>query len=111
VLTLVRPGGDLVGPAPADTRESQVAHQPLDRATGDPGAFPVELGPDLVGAVDVEVVAVNPEDLDLQVLRSSSRSARAEGGRFFATQYVFGAIWQPCSVSTRQIGSTPKRSR
>jgi hypothetical protein len=50
------------------TRESQVAHQPLDRAAGDPGAFPVELDPDLVGSVDVEVVAVDPGDLDLQLL-------------------------------------------
>jgi len=68
VLALVRPGGDLVGLAPAYTGEPQVTHKSFDCAAGDPGAFPVELGPDLVGSVDVEVLAVNPEDLGLQLL-------------------------------------------
>src|SRR5664280_651162 len=68
VLTVVGVGGDLMGLAPAHTGESQVAHQALDRAAGDPGALPVELAPDLVGPVDVEVLPVYPENLDLQVL-------------------------------------------
>ena len=68
VLALVGAGGDLVGPAPAHPGEPQLAHQALDGAAGHPDALPVELGPDLVGAIDVEVLGVDPGDLDLELL-------------------------------------------
>ena len=38
----------------------------MQRATRMP--FSVELGPDLVGAIDVEVLALDPEDLALELL-------------------------------------------
>ena len=83
MLALVEAGGDLVGPAPAGPRKPQVTHQALDGAARHADALPVELGPDLVGPIDLEVVAPDPEDL---ALSSSSRTARADGGRFLATQ-------------------------
>ena len=68
VLALVEAGGDLVGPAPAGPRKPQLTHQALDGAAGHADALPVELGPDLVGPIDLEVVAPDPEDLALELL-------------------------------------------
>ena len=68
VLALVGARGDLVGRAPPGTRKAQLTHEALDRAAGDPDALPVELGPDLVGPIDVEVLGVDPGDLGLQLL-------------------------------------------
>ena len=56
MLALVGVRRHLVGPSPADAGEPQLSHQALDGAAGDADALPVELGPDLVGAVDVEVL-------------------------------------------------------
>ena len=64
VLALVEAGGDLVGPAPAGPRKPQFTHQTLDGAARHADALSVELGPDLVGPIDLEVVAPDPEDLD-----------------------------------------------
>ena len=41
----------------------------------------------------------------------ASDSARAEAGLVRRAQYVRGAIFMPCAVSARQIGTTPNRSR
>jgi hypothetical protein len=38
--------------------EAEIAHETLDRAAGDSDSFPVELGPDLVGPIDLEVLPV-----------------------------------------------------
>jgi hypothetical protein len=46
-----------------DGDEAELPHQALDCAEGDTDALPVELGPDLVAAVEVEVLPVNPSDL------------------------------------------------
>ena len=61
VLALVGAGGDLVGLASSGTGKPQVTHEALDRAAGDADALPVELGPDLVGSIDLEVLARDPE--------------------------------------------------
>jgi hypothetical protein len=45
------------------------------------------------------------------VTSSASRRAGFDGGRFSATQYVFGAVLQLRSLSTLQIGSTPNLDR
>jgi hypothetical protein len=36
-----------------------------------------------------------------------SDKALFEGALLAHAQYVFGAIWQPCALSARQIGATP----
>jgi len=41
---------------------------------------------------------------------AASHKDRFEGARIAQAWNVRGAIWMPCSVSTRQIGATPKRS-
>jgi hypothetical protein len=46
----------------------QLTHQPLDGAAGHRGTLPVQLPPDLPGAIDPEVLGVDPADLDLQFL-------------------------------------------
>ena len=84
VLTLVEAGGHLVGPAPSCSREAQLTHQALHGAAGHADPLSVELGPDLVGPIDLEVVA--PDRGRISPLSSSSRTERAEGGRFLATQ-------------------------
>ena len=68
VLAVIGAGRDLEGPAPTDAREPELAHEALDGAAGDAGALAVELGPDLVGAVDREVLTVHAGDLFLQLL-------------------------------------------
>jgi hypothetical protein len=45
----------------------KLTHQPLHGAAGHGDAFPVELAPDLAGARDAEVLAMNPSDLGLQL--------------------------------------------
>ena len=68
VLALVGAGGDLVGPAPAGPGKAQLSHQSLDGAAGHPDALSVELGPDLVGSIDLEVVAPDAKDLASELL-------------------------------------------
>ena len=65
---VVTDGGPLPLPPSACSLESQVTHEALDGAAGHPMALPVQLGPDLVGSVDVEVLRPDPLDLDLQLL-------------------------------------------
>jgi hypothetical protein len=55
VLALIGVRRHLVGAAPAHAGEAEVSHQALDGAAGDADALPVQLGPDLVGSIDVEV--------------------------------------------------------
>ncbi len=38
-------------------------HEALDGASGDPVTFTVELGPDLVGAIDATVLVEDPDNL------------------------------------------------
>ncbi len=52
--------------AAAHPLKTQLAHQPLDRATGDFESFAFELLPHLVGAVDFEVRVVDAMDLGAQ---------------------------------------------
>jgi hypothetical protein len=67
---------------------------------GDPAAAAVAAGED--GAVVGEHA----------VRAAAHRGPPAgDGGRAWAAQYMLGAILTPTSVRTRQIGSTPKRSR
>jgi hypothetical protein len=68
VLSFVEAGGDLVGPAPTGPREAQVTHQALYGAARHADALSVELGPDLVGPIDLEVRTPDPGDLASQVL-------------------------------------------
>ena len=74
-LTLVGMRRHLVGPTPAHAGEAELPHQALDRAAGDTGALPVELGPDFVGPVDVEVLGMDAGDLapELPVADGPSR--------------------------------------
>jgi hypothetical protein len=46
----------------------QVTHEALHRAAGDRVAFPLHLGPHLVGPIDVEVLGVDPGDLGFEFL-------------------------------------------
>ena len=57
----------LIGLAPPhpDRPISRIRRSTVQRATLD--ALPVQLGPDLVGPIDVEVLGVDPGDLDLQL--------------------------------------------
>ena len=68
VLALVEAGRHLVGPATAGPRKAQFTHETLDGAAGHADALPVELGPDLVGPIDLEVRTPDPGDLLLQLL-------------------------------------------
>jgi hypothetical protein len=71
--------GRLPAPAPANPGKARGRHEPLDRAAGHAHFLPVELGPDLVGAVDAVVGLVDPGDLDLQLFvaqRPRSRRPR-----------------------------------
>ncbi len=68
VLAFVEASGHLVGPAPAGPRKAQVTHQALDGAAGDANALSVELGPDLVGPIDLEVRTPDAQDLTAQLL-------------------------------------------
>jgi hypothetical protein len=68
-----RPGARLVtdrgpdtGLAPDHTSEAELAHQPLDGTPGDRDALTFQLGPDLVGPVDLAVLVPDPPDGDLQ---------------------------------------------
>jgi len=65
VLAKVGMRRHFVAPSSANAAKSHLAHQPLDRATSDAKALPVELGPDFVGAIDVEVLAMDTSDLAL----------------------------------------------
>lgn len=58
---------DAVALAAARPREPEPPHQALDSAARDADPLAVELGPDLVGAVDGEVGCVDPGDLDLEI--------------------------------------------
>src|SRR5947208_5744697 len=49
-----------------DALQTEVTHEPLDRAAGDRKALPTHLPPDLPHAVDLEVLIKNPQDLRLQ---------------------------------------------
>ena len=54
--------GGLAGLPPPDPGQSFGLHQPLDGATGHLDVLAVELGPDLPGAVDTDVVGVDLAD-------------------------------------------------
>src|SRR5712692_3570529 len=83
---VLRPLGDLAwqrGPlhrASSDTDQLELAHQPPHPVTADLEALPVELAPDLVGAVDAVVVLVDPSDLRLHRLVADSTGAGRPGG-------------------------------
>jgi len=49
--------------APAHTTKPEGGHEPGDPVTADVDALPLQLGPDLVDAVNVVVLAVHPGDL------------------------------------------------
>ena len=68
VLALVEAGGDLVGPSPTCSRKPQFTHQALDGAARHADPLSVELGPDLVGPIDLEIVAPDAQDLALELL-------------------------------------------
>jgi hypothetical protein len=55
-----------VGLAAADAFQAQFAHEALDGAAGHRDPLPVQLPPHLAGAVDPEVLGMDPTDLDLQ---------------------------------------------
>ena len=74
--TIIGDGGDLERFAPTSPGEAHVTHQPLDGAAGNPNVLPVELGPDLVGAIHEEVLVEHPLDLDLQLLITNSPRRR-----------------------------------
>ena len=61
-------GGDWLALAAHHALQIQIVHQPGHPITANPDAFTIELAPDLLDAVDAEVVAVYPSDLDLQLL-------------------------------------------
>jgi len=58
---------DLVATASFGAPKPQLAHQTLDGAASDPMTFTVQLPPDLVGTVDLEVLV--PDALDLLAQR------------------------------------------
>jgi len=62
---VVRDRGDFVGLAPTGTRQAHIAHQTLDGAASHADVLTVQLGPDLVGAIDEEFLVKEPLDLNL----------------------------------------------
>ena len=54
---------DLEALAPGHAAEPEVAQQAGHRAACDPGSFPVQLGPDLLHAVDLNVLVPDAADL------------------------------------------------
>ena len=86
---------------------SRISRSTVQRATAT--SLAAQLPPHLARAVDAVVVSVHPADLLLELAR------RARRGRW-AVAVLGGVVGargdlQPCSVSTRQIGSTPNTSR
>ena len=73
-----RYGRELRFPA-HDATQTEVPHRSGDGAARNLDAFAVELRPDLVDAVDTEVVAVHPRNLGLQ-LRVTDRPGRRRPG-------------------------------
>ena len=61
-------GGDRLALAAHHALQIEIIHQPGDPITANPDALTIALAPDLLDAVDAEVVAVDPGDLDLQFL-------------------------------------------
>ena len=72
-------GGDLERLAPSGPGQAFLAHQPLDGASSDADVLSVELCPDLVGAIDEQVLAHRPVGSPRPVPRRAR--ARADGGR------------------------------
>jgi hypothetical protein len=62
----IRRGGPL-GLATADAFQAQLTHQPLHGAAGHHDPLAVQLAPELAGAVDAQVLGMDPADLDLQL--------------------------------------------
>src|SRR2546429_442827 len=62
--------------------QAELAHQPGDAVTANPDVLPVQLPPDLLHAVDAEVLGVHAPDLDLQLLvaEPAGRGRPAPGG-------------------------------
>ena len=67
MLTVIGMRGDRERLAAPGSGQALGAHQPLHGAARDADAFPVELGPHLVGAVDEQVLGVDPADLHDQL--------------------------------------------
>ena len=65
---IVGVGGDHELPASAGAGQAQLAHEALHGAAAHPDVLPVELGPDLVGAIDTTVLGEDPHDVDLELL-------------------------------------------
>jgi hypothetical protein len=64
VEPVVALGGADPHPTPPAALQAHVAHQPFDGASGDPDTvFVVEVMPDLVSAIDREVLLPHPHDL------------------------------------------------
>jgi hypothetical protein len=55
-----------VGLATADAFQAQLAHEAFHRAAGHHDPLAVQLPPHLAGAIDPEVLVVDPADLGLQ---------------------------------------------
>jgi hypothetical protein len=77
----IRRGGP-PGLATADALKAQLTHQPFHGAAGHRDPLPVQLPPDLPGAVDPEVLGMHPGDLDLQlgIAGRTRRGGSAAGG-------------------------------
>jgi IS30 family transposase len=78
---LLRCGGPVGLPA-AHARKPELAHELLHRAAGHRDPLPVQLPPNLAGAVDRKVVVIDPTDLDLElgVAHGPGRGRSAAGG-------------------------------
>ena len=62
-----------------DPAQSRTAHEPLDRAAGYRDAFALELLPDLVGSVDLQVIVPDPLDVHHQCLVTPCPGATPSG--------------------------------
>src|SRR5258708_27985629 len=69
------------------SHQFEFSHQASHTVAADLDALTAELAPDLLGAVDIEVLSVHPSDLDLELLVASpaprrwSRDRRVISGR------------------------------
>ena len=93
---------------PAQTLSS---HESFDRAPRRGSAVTTQRMPHLANPADPTAEPSAPEDpLDLGNQHLLAQRP-GRGGTFFEGFVPDGAIFTPCSVSTRQTGSTPNQSR
>jgi hypothetical protein len=93
-----------VGLATAGALQAQLTHQRLERAAGHRDPLAVRLAPHLAGAVDAEVLGMDPADLGLELGiahgpgRGRSAFGVVVGGRGIGSSWQIGSTPEPVPV-------------